>query len=200
MNTNFRSLSAAALIALMGALAASPALADKPEWAGGGHGQRGDGPHGRDAQRRSDQDDRRGRDDQRQYRDDDRRREDDRRQGDRHGHTTVNVNIAPGRYFDDRQRHDARQWYGDEYRNGHCPPGLARKHNGCMPPGQARRWAVGRPLPSDITYYPVPQQVVVQLGVPPAGYRYVRVAGDIVLLAVGTRMVVDAITDLGRGF
>jgi len=34
--------------------------------------------------------------------------------------------------------------------------------------------------------------------VPPAGYRYVRVAADILLIAVGTRMVADAITDLGR--
>ena len=44
----------------------------------------------------------------------------------------------------------------------------------------------------------MPQPVVVQLGLPPAGYRYVRVANDILLMAIGTRMVVDAITDLGR--
>ena len=23
--------------------------------------------------------------------------------------------------------------------NGHCPPGLAKKHNGCQPPGQAKK-------------------------------------------------------------
>jgi len=37
-----------------------------------------------------------------------------------------------------------------------------------------------------------------QIGSPPSGYRYVRVASDILLMAVGTRMVVDAIQDLGR--
>jgi hypothetical protein len=29
------------------------------------------------------------------------------------------------------------------YGNGGCPPGLAKKHNGCMPPGQARKLARG---------------------------------------------------------
>jgi Ni/Co efflux regulator RcnB len=37
----------------------------------------------------------------------------------------------------------------------------------------------------------------VQIGPPPAGHRYVRVAGDILLIAIGTGMVVDAIQDLG---
>jgi len=37
---------------------------------------------------------------------------------------------------------------------------------------------------------------VVQLGAPPAGHRYVRVANDILLIAIGTSMVVDAIEDL----
>jgi len=75
---------------------------------------------------------------------------------------------------------------------------LAKKHNGCMPPGQAKKWQLGRPLPRDVVYYAVPQALVVQIGPPPSGYRYVRVATDILLLAVGTGMVVDAIQDLGR--
>jgi hypothetical protein len=25
------------------------------------------------------------------------------------------------------------------YRDGGCPPGLAKKHNGCLPPGQAKK-------------------------------------------------------------
>lgn len=29
------------------------------------------------------------------------------------------------------------------YGYGNCPPGLAKKHNGCMPPGQARKLARG---------------------------------------------------------
>jgi Ni/Co efflux regulator RcnB len=39
---------------------------------------------------------------------------------------------------------------------------------------------------------------VVQIGSPPAGYRYARVTNDILLIAVGTGMVIDAIQDLGK--
>ena len=87
-------------------------------------------------------------------------------------------------------------YYGNEFRAGRCPPGLAKKNNGCMPPGQAKKYRVGQRLPSNVIFYQVPQTVVYQLGAPPSGYRYVRVASDILLLAVGTSMVVDAIQNL----
>jgi Ni/Co efflux regulator RcnB len=44
----------------------------------------------------------------------------------------------------------------------------------------------------------LPRSVVLTLGVPPSGYRYVRVAADILLIAVGTSIVVDAIENLVR--
>ena len=100
--------------------------------------------------------------------------------------------------FGERQHVVVREYYEQEYRGGHCPPGLARKNNGCMPPGQAKKWRKGRPLPRDVVYYDVPPQLVVRLGAPPSGHKYVRVASDILLIAVGTSMVVDAISDLGR--
>ena len=102
------------------------------------------------------------------------------------------------KHFDDDKRSHVRSYYEGEFRGGHCPPGLAKKHNGCMPPGQAKKWRVGRPLPQDVVFYEVPPALVVKIGVPPAGYKYVRVAADILMIAVGTRMVADAITDLGR--
>jgi len=91
-----------------------------------------------------------------------------------------------------------REYYVEQFRGGRCPPGLAKKHNGCMPPGQVKKWQLGRPLPRDVVYYEVPQPLVVQTGPPPSGYRYVRVATDILMIAIGTGMVVDAIQDLGR--
>lgn len=100
------------------------------------------------------------------------------------------------RYFTDDHRHLIRQYYDDEYRGGHCPPGLAKKHNGCLPPGQAKRWIIGRPLPRNVIYYDLPPIMIQQLGYPPAGHRFVRVAGDILLIAIASGMVVDAITDL----
>jgi Ni/Co efflux regulator RcnB len=103
-----------------------------------------------------------------------------------------------GEYFGDRHRTVANQYYVEQFRKGHCPPGLAKKNNGCMPPGQAKKWTVGRPLPRDVVYHTVPQALVIQLDRPSAGYRYVRVASDILLIAIGTGMIIDAIQDLGR--
>ena len=53
-------------------------------------------------------------------------------------------------------------------------------------------------LARDIRYYDVPAPLVVQLGQPAPGYRYVRVDDNILLLSTGTRMIVDAIRGLGR--
>ena len=101
-------------------------------------------------------------------------------------------------YFADRHRSVVHEYYDAQYHAGNCPPGLAKKRNGCLPPGQAKKWQIGRPLPRDVVVYDVPPILVERLGPPPAGHRYVRVAADILLIAVGTGMVVDAIQDLGR--
>jgi hypothetical protein len=66
-----------------------------------------------------------------------------------------------------------------------CPPGLAKKNNGCLPPGQAKKLAVGQRLPGDIAYYPVAQPVLVTLPPLQPGYQYVRVNNDVVLLRPG---------------
>ena len=108
--------------------------------------------------------------------------------------SNVNVNI----HFGDHERVVVRDYYEERERKGHCPPGLRKKHNGCMPPGQAKKWHKGRPLPREVVYHDLPPRVVIQIGTPPAGHKYVRVAADILLIAVGTGMVVDAIEDLGR--
>lgn len=105
--------------------------------------------------------------------------------------------VPQGGHFSDHQRQQARQWYSDQVSAGHCPPGLSKRQNGCNPPGNSRRWQMGKPLPSQVRYAAVPADVLVYLGTPPQGYRYVRVANDILLMAIGTRMVVDAITGLG---
>jgi len=106
--------------------------------------------------------------------------------------TAVNVR------FVDRDRVILHDYYVAEFREGRCPPGLAKKHNGCLPPGQAKKWAIGRPLPRGVIFHELPQQIVVQLTVPPAGYRYVRIADDILMIAAGTGLVVDAVQDLSR--
>ena len=60
-------------------------------------------------------------------------------------------NESPGRrdrfsgHFDSHHRTLVRNYYNAQYRAGRCPPGLAKKNNGCMPPGPARHWAVVQP-------------------------------------------------------
>lgn len=161
--------------------AAAPAYADKPDWAGGGKKDRQE-QGGNEGNRGGNHEKSRDDHERDQYRDTNRDR------------SSIRING----YFNDHQRETARAYYGEQFRRGHCPPGLAKKHNGCMPPGQAKKWAIGRPLPRDVIFYDVPDSVVIQLGYPPAGHRYVRVAADILMIAVGTGLIVDAIDDLGR--
>ena len=100
--------------------------------------------------------------------------------------------VRPGAYFNDQHRQFAHRYYEEHYAHAkNCPPGLAKKNNGCMPPGQARKWAVGEPLPRGITYYSVPQPILVQLPPAPYGYRYTRLGSDIVLVRVNGNVVVD---------
>src|SRR3546814_2817795 len=73
---------------------------------------------------------------------------------------------------------------------GHCPPGLAKKRNGCMPPGQAKKWHVGQRLPRDVTYYDLPRDLVIRLPPLSVDYKYVRVGADILQIAVGTGLVI----------
>ena len=159
---------------IAGVLAADPAPAEKPSWAGGG-----------DKHEKKDRGDKGGK---RQARDHDKNSDHDRGRQDRRG----------DRHFADQHRVVIREYYGEQFRTGHCPPGLAKKNNGCMPPGQAKKWRLGQPLPRDVVFYDLPPTLVIKLGRPPAGHRYVRVAADILLIAIGTGLIVDAIQDLSR--
>jgi Ni/Co efflux regulator RcnB len=161
------------LIAGMPVLA--PSIAAQPPWSGGGKSER-DEQNGKHQGEKSEG----GESDHRSSR-----------------HASPST-VGRGDYFGDQQRVVVHDYYREQFRVGRCPPGLAKKHNGCMPPGQAKKWTIGRPLPRDVIFYEVPQELVVKIGSPPAGYRYARVATDILLIAVGTGMVIDAIQDLGR--
>jgi Ni/Co efflux regulator RcnB len=119
-------------------------------------------------------------------------------QGKGKGHNKEKNSGAKQAYFTDSHRGYVTSYYREEYRGGHCPPGLAKKNNGCMPPGQAKKWRVGQPLPSGVVVYELPPPLVVKLGPPPPGQKYVRIAADILLIAVGTRVVIDAMSDLSR--
>jgi Ni/Co efflux regulator RcnB len=173
MKTSLK-LRMAITLLVAGMVAGSPVFADRPEWAGNDN----KGKHGKSDKESKNE----------KSRDDDRR--DERRDDCRN-------DARDGGHFSDRHHTIVREYYSNSFRSGRCPPGLAKKNNGCQPPGQARKWSKGHPLPHDVVYYSLPQRVLIDLGAPPAGHKYVRVASDILLIAIGTGMVVDAIQDLG---
>jgi hypothetical protein len=100
-------------------------------------------------------------------------------------------------HFGDRERAAVRNHYVKTHGRGNCPPGLAKKNNGCLPPGQAKkRYTVGEPLPASVVVVDLPTDISIRLGSPPRGYRYGLVDGDVVKLVLGTALVVDAIDGL----
>lgn len=165
------------------ALISAPVVAKQPTWLSPDQGK-SDQKHGKghDKQDKHDKHDKH----------DDRDQRDDRRQGDR------NDRQVSHQYFTTQHRTVVVDYYTNEFRSKGCPPGLAKKKNGCLPPGQAKKWKRGSALPRDVIYEDVPQRVISIIGAPPSGHKFVRVANDILLIAIGTSMVIDAIDDLNR--
>lgn len=169
MNKIFLKNGGFSVILMTGILLSSSAFAEKPAWAGQGGGK---------------------------YKHHEKH---DKNDSDWHsGEDSNDLNVHVDIHFGDHDRAVIHDYYEERYNTGHCPPGLAKKHNGCMPPGQAKKWRMGYPIPRDVIYHDLPPSVIVQIGLPPAGHKYVRVAADILLIAIGTGIVVDAIEDLGR--
>lgn len=80
-----------------------------------------------------------------------------------------------------------------DYRR-HCPPGLAKKRNGCRPPGLSGKYKPGHPLGSDVMSYPLPPELLGRIKPAPRGYQYVQVDKDVLLISEATKKVVDAVT------
>ena len=168
-----RSVSIAFLSILCAALV-SPASADNDKGQGNSHGGPKAGKHDND-RGRGDNDDR--------------------------GNSGGPVVVVPYQQIVivDRDRNVVHTYYRTEYAAGRCPPGLAKKNNGCLPPGQANRaWVIGQPLPPQIVYEPMPRALWTQLTPPPPGYEYVRVADDIVLMSTATRVIAGLLGNLGN--
>jgi len=158
-------------------LLASPALAEKPEHAGKGKG----------ADKQS----------QKQEMKAEKRDDKQRDKAEKRAEKRERKKIKHGAYFNDEHRTHVRQYYTQYYaEKRRCPPGLAKKNNGCMPPGQARKWVVGQPIPAGVAIYSVPRPIIVHLPPAPYGYRYARVGGDIVLIQVQGNIIVDIIQAL----
>jgi Ni/Co efflux regulator RcnB len=84
--------------------------------------------------------------------------------------------LGPGAYFDDGNRARVHKYY-----EGHPVS------------GPAPRWQIGQALPPSLAVGAVPKPVLAGLPKVPPGHRYVQLGGDILLIAAGSRMVVDGI-------
>lgn len=74
-----------------------------------------------------------------------------------------------------------------------CPPGLAKKDNGCLPPGISKKYTVGKPLPEGLAMANLPEELLKKLK-PVAGHKYGKVDNDVVLISEATKNVVDAVS------
>lgn len=129
----------------------------------------------------------------------------DKGRGKGHGHGPRGqaVVVQPQRVIvvPERDRRIVYGYYRTEYANVRCPPGLARKGNGCLPPGQVYArprpvYVVGQPLPPTVIYQPVPPVLIERLEPVPPGYGYVQVDNDVLLMDMTSRMIADIVNDL----
>lgn len=86
-----------------------------------------------------------------------------------------------------------RSFIGQDYQRK-CPPGLAKKNNGCLPPGQAKKYQIGGVLPEGLQYSKLPRGLRDLLSPAPSGYQYVQVDKDVLLISEAGKKVIDAVT------
>lgn len=85
--------------------------------------------------------------------------------------------LGEGAYFGDGHRLAARKYY---------------ELNPVMRP--AVKWKIGEPVPRDAVIALVPRGLLATLPQVPPGHQYVELGGEVVMIATGSRMVVDGIS------
>ncbi len=103
----------------------------------------------------------------------------------------------PGHGHGNGHGRDNDQGYG----GGGCPPGLAKKNNGCLPPGQARKLDRGErwqsAYGSAYSYGRIPYSLRRQYGLNPR-YRYYYSGGQIYVVDPRTMLIAQVISALLR--
>lgn len=85
--------------------------------------------------------------------------------------------LAPGAYFGNKHRSAVRKYYESHPVSG-----------------AAANWRIGEPVPSGAPLTPVPKGLLGSLPALPPGHRYIQLGGEVVLIAAGSKMVVDGIS------
>ena len=97
-------------------------------------------------------------------------------------------------------QHHAGTPYG--YGAGGCPPGLAKKNNGCLPPGQAKKlYNIGQRFPGSYgynwNYNQIPYDLRQQYGFNP-GYNYYYGDGYVYRVDPKTMLIQQVVSALLR--
>ena len=99
----------------------------------------------------------------------------------------------------ERDRTAVYTYYREEVAAGRCPAGMVRKNNACVAPAPAKQaWKLDQPLAESVAGEALPAALIAKLSPSPAGYQYLRVDNDILIVGVGTRSVAALVADLSR--
>jgi hypothetical protein len=117
--------------------------------------------------------------------------------------TNPNIPTPPkppevGKHFSTALRGAVREHFTANRGNGPCPPGVILKSGRCEAPLSERAWKLGQALASGQSPKELPATLQEKLGPAPAGHRYVQLDADLLLIHNDTRVVVDAVLDLGQ--
>ena len=104
--------------------------------------------------------------------------------------------------FRDRDRDGRDDRFESRFAGRDCPPGVAKKNNGCLPPGQAKKvFAQGQRVPTGYNYYTdfdnIPQQYRTQYNLDPT-QRYIYRDDRIYVVDPRTSLIQRVITSLIR--
>jgi hypothetical protein len=98
-----------------------------------------------------------------------------------------------------RDRDAVYAYYRGEIAAGRCPAGLVKKNNACVASAPAKQaWKMDQPLPDGVVGEALPAALIAKLSPSPAGYQYLRVDKDILIVGLGTRSVAALVADLSR--
>jgi hypothetical protein len=98
-----------------------------------------------------------------------------------------------------RDRDAVYTYYRAEIAAGRCPPPLVRKDKACLAPAPAKQaWKLDQPLADGIAGEAPPAALIGKLSPSPAGYQYLRLDNDILVVGIGTRIVAALVADLSR--
>ncbi len=121
-------------------------------------------------------------------------------QGQAHGQGQGHLNHAAMGSENHGKNHGKGTLYG--YGRGGCPPGLARKNNGCMPPGQLKKlYSTGQVLPTTYgnrwSYNQIPTDLRANYGLSPNS-RYYYGDGYLYQVDPRTMLVQQAVNAIFR--